>query len=66
MYSKLTEFSNLDLYSCQDLDNISNMSPDLSKRIADTDVPESPVVPLEETFYQRLTPNMTTGCEISF
>jgi len=39
MYSKNVDFINLDLFSCQDLDNYGSFSPDFNKPLLATGVP---------------------------
>jgi hypothetical protein len=66
MYSKFTEFNNLDLYSCQDLDNIGSFSPEFTKTQLPTTFPDSVNEQSEDFFFQKSTQNLVGSYEISF
>lgn len=65
MYNRFYELANMDLYSCHDLDNPGNSSPEFVK-------PSDPTAAIHgkvdecEFFYQKSTNNLANSYEISF
>jgi hypothetical protein len=69
MASRSYDFNNLDLFSCQDLDNYGSLSPEHSKPQMITAIPPSDGTTLynqEEFFYQKSSQNLVSCYEISF
>ena len=69
MLNRAYDFSNLDLFSCQDLDNYGSLSPEKGKPLLVTSIPANYATTLynhEEFFYQKSTQSLVGCYEISF
>lgn len=64
MASKSYDFNNLDLFSCQDLDNYGSLSPEHNKPLMITAIPLTDGTSLynqEDFFYQKSTLNLVNS-----